>query len=394
MRTPTIRAAALAFALALGAAFPAAAQSLLASRGIGFPLDALDARSRGLGGISVGLGGSSLSLVDPAAMAGLPAPAVTVTFQPDWYDAVAGDESTDGSTARFPALQVAFPVSARLSTSFGYGGFLDQHWRVTQTDSIDLSTGRVEVRDRFVSSGAVARLRVGAAYLVSERLGVGVAADVFTGSVRDSSVREIDGLFSAASGTTFRYRGVGFSLGADWRPLDALTVAAAVSRGGDLTASSPDSAEDQEKTYTAPLTLDLGASARVTGNTSVALGARWAGWSAANDELSDAGADAGGARDAVSLSGGVEYEGVSFLGQSVPLRLGGRYARLPFRWGDSSGGAEFPDEKAITGGFGLILARGGAAVDASVERGWRGGDAAGLDESYWRAAFTLRLLAR
>ena len=387
--------------LAAAAAHPSHAQSLLSSRGLGYTLEPLDARARALGGLTTGMGGPHLSLVNPAEAVGLPAPGLVVTFQPDQYDATAtgtgGAVATSGTTARFPLILAGFPIGGRVVATLGYGSFLDQNWQVEQTDSLDLPSGTVEVRDRFVSRGGVARFRAGAGYRVNNRLSVGAAADLFTGSVRDSVTREISGTFPAVSGVTFTYTGVGVTGGVRWVPLDALNLAAAVSGGGRLEADGDDDEEEggadadqAEKTYANPLTLDAGASARISQTLVLAASGRWAGWGTLADDLEDPSS----VRDAVSASLGVEYEGFALGPRTFPLRLGARYAQLPFRWGTEAQGFEFPDERAVTGGIGARLAGGAAQVDLSAERGWRGGDAAGLDESFWRFSFSLTLLGR
>ena len=91
------------------------------------------------------------------------------------------------------------------------------------------------------------------------------------------------------------------------------------------------------------------------------------------------------------MSGGLEYEGIRFLGRPIPVRIGGRFAQLPFRW---SADAEFPEERAVTGGLGVLFGGGAAAIELGGERGWRGGDAAGLEEAYWRLSLSLSLLGR
>jgi hypothetical protein len=118
------------------------------------------------------------------------------------------------------------------------------------------------------------------------------------------------------------------------------------------------------------------------------LSGRWAGWSAVNDELTAA---SGGARDAAAVAGGGEYTGLSLFRKAMPVRLGARYGQLPFRWSST---AEFPTERAVTAGLGLGLGGGAASLDASAERGWRGGAAAGVDEPYWRFSFSVRVLGR
>jgi hypothetical protein len=381
------RAVFAALALAAAQAGAASAQSVLAPRGLGYPIEPLEARARGMGGVALGLPEPSFSLVNPAGAVGILATAISVTFQPDAFDATAANEATDGTTARFPSVQAAFPVRGGFVASLGYGSFLDQNYRVTRSDSMTLSSGRVAVEDRFRSQGGVARFRGGVGYQVNPRLAVGVALDAFTGAVRDTSLRFISGLTPAQSASTVTYTGLGGALGARWSPLAALTVAGAISGGGELTANVDDVLVE-DRTYSLPLTLDAGASARVTRHTVLAASGRWAGWSAADDDI----LNRGGARDAVNASAGLEYDGLNILGQPFPLRLGARMAQLPFRYLGNDAG--FPDERAVSAGIGARLARGAALFDASIERGTRGGDGAGFDESFWRGSVSITVFAR
>lgn len=386
---------ALAALLAAVPAGEAAAQSLFSARGLGYTLEPLDARARGLGGVSTGLAGGRLSIVNPAEAAGLPAPGLVVTFQPDLYDSRVDGAETSGTTARFPLILAGFPIGRRVTATVGYGSFLDQNWQVEQTDSVLLSTGRVPVTDRFVSKGGIARFRAGAAYRLSDAFAVGLAADVFTGSVRDSVSRVIPEFFAASSSATFTYGGVGVTGGVRWTPNEALSVAAAVSGGGGLTADvdivndegDPLEGDGEEKSYSTPVSVDVGASARVTQNTVLAASGRWAGWSAVDEDF----AEGQEARDAASASVGVEWEGLAWNRRVFPVRLGGRYTQLPFRWAE---GADFADERAVSAGLGARLAGGAALLDLAGERGWRGGEAAGVDESFWRFSVSLTLLGR
>ncbi|HYH83645.1 MAG TPA: hypothetical protein VEX86_27870, partial [Longimicrobium sp.] len=310
-----VRAAAAA-AVLLALAAPAGAQSVLASRGLGYPLEPLDARSRGLGGLTTGLAEPVPSFINPASAAGIPAAAFVVAFQPDRYDATAPGVRSSGTTARFPLLMGVFPVSQRLAVQVGYGSYLDQHWQVEQTDSITLTSGRVEVNDRFVSSGGVARLQGGLAYRVTERLSLGISADVLSGAAHDSTVREIGGLATAESGVTNTYSGVMGGVGVRFQPGPAFSASAALHGGGRIRATQKgDSVTFETKDYTTPLRADVGASGRLNERTTLAASASWTGWSSLNDEL----ASTGGARDATSVTGGVEYSGFSFARKVVPL---------------------------------------------------------------------------
>ncbi|SOD03598.1 hypothetical protein SAMN05216486_11524 [bacterium JGI 053] len=387
MRSSFARGAAGAALLAGFLAAPAGAQSVLASRGLGYPVEPLDARSRGLGGVTTGLADPTPSLLNPASVAGTLVYGFLVSMQPDRYDATAGSVTASGTTVRFPVLMAVIPASSRLALQVGYGSYLDQHWAVEEADSIDLSSGRVGVQDRFASSGGIARFQAGAGYRLTDRLSVGLALDVFTGAAHDSSQRTITGFLPAQSEVIYSYSGLGAGLGARWQPSARTSVSAAVHGGGHIRAES-DSLGNELKEYSNPLSVDAGGSARIGSATTVVLSGRWAGWSAANDALS---ASSGGARDAAAVAGGVEYTGLSLFRKTMPLRVGGRYGQLPFRWSST---AEFPTERAVSAGLGLGLGGGAASLDASAERGWRGGAAAGVDEPYWRFSFSLRVLGR
>lgn len=381
------RGAAAAALASVLAALPAAGQSLLASRGLGYPLEPVDARSRGLGGVTTGLSDPYPSLINPAAAAGLPAPAFLVTLQPDRYTATAGTERSSGSTARFPQIVAVFPVSPRLAVQLGYGSFLDQHWQVQKADSITLSTGRVAVNDRFVSSGGVARFQGALGYRVTEQLSAGLSLDVFTGAANDTVERTITNLQPATSAVTYTYSGLGVGGGVRFQPLTNLSVSAAVHGGGHIRAKS-DSTGTEQKDYANPLRVDAGASALLGATTVLVASGSWSRWSSLNDALSST----GGARDASSVSAGVEYNGFQLFRKAVPLRLGGRYGQLPFRWTGAS--PAFPNERAVTGGLGWRFGGRAALLDLGVERGWRGGSSAGIDEPYWRFAFSLQVLGR
>lgn len=388
-----IAVAAVSFG-AVGAADPAAAQSFLSTRGLGFAEAALDARARALGGVGLGLPGAGLSLVNPASIAGLPAPALGVTLQTDHADATLAGGSGSGSTTRFPMLQAALPLGSRWALSLGYGAFLDQNWRGEVIDSIAIGTDqRIAVRDQRVSDGGVASFQLGTAYSVSEALSVGVAALVHTGTAQTASTRSFAeaALDPSVFSDRWGYSGLGLSAGVRWTASEALSLAAAVTGSGSLSVERLDDGSDRggaglERSYDLPLRVSAGAAGRVSSGTLVALSGDWAGWSAASEGLTE-----GAARDTWSAGAGVEWEGLSLAGRMVPLRLGARTRTLPFAvsGGDS---AEWPDERAVTGGAGIVLGGGAARVDLSGELGSRAGGA--FSEDYWRLGFTFTVFGR
>jgi hypothetical protein len=375
--------------LAVGAA-PADAQSLFAGRGLGLVMEPVDARGAGLGGVTLGLPRGEISWTNPADMAGLQAPGLRAVFQYDDFSADIGGRALDGSTARFPLIMGAFPAGDRWVFSAGYGGFVDQNWAIEQRDTFTFGADSVYVIDRFSSQGGIARLRLGASYSVSAPLSIGVGVDAYTGlSQREFGRSFQEGASPSCCTIEWRYSGFGGTAGVAYAPSEALNLSAAASFGGTLEARS-DSAGIEGATFTIPTSFRAGGSARVAGNTLLAASAEWSGWSALDDEL----AAVGGAQDAWSVAGGFEWEGMQLRDRPLPLRLGGRYASLPFSWSRPGADAGFPTERAVTGGLGILLAGGAARTDLSFELGRRGGSDAGVAESYSRFIFSVTALGR
>lgn len=388
----SIRAARASLFVIVAALLPASAraQTPLSSQGLGYPLLPLDARARGLGGIGLGLPGGNLSLVNPAEDATLLAPAFGVTVQPDFYSGTAGDFVSSGRTQRFPVLHAVFPFARRFSASLGYGAFLDRRFATEVSDTQIVGGSPNAVTDRFSSSGGVSRLRLALAARAGKGLSAGLGADVYTGAARDSTIRILTGLAPSVRETVWAYRGVGVTAGARWEPSEALRVSAAVTTPAKLRAEPEGDSLVAAREFDLPVTADVGASGRIAQSTVVALAARWSGWSSADAQLRER----GGARDVRSASAGIEYEGVAFAGKTLPLRLGARYAELPFRWQGNRAQSTFPNERALSAGLGARLASGAAGFDLGVERGKRGGANAGIDETFWRLSFSLSLLGR
>jgi long-subunit fatty acid transport protein len=383
-------------ALALGAALlalnasPAAAQSLLANRGLGLVVEPTDGRGRGLGGVDLGLAQSDFSWINPADLIGLAAPGMRLAFQYDEFSTDFGSEVAEGSTARFPLIHLATPVGDKWALSVGFGGFLDQNFAIQSDTSVLIGVDTVAVRDRLSSEGGVARLRLGAAYRVVEGIAVGLGLDAYTGAVERAFGRQFSGEGEpGCCRTQWQYSGLGALGGLAWTPSEATTVSVAASWGGTLDAESDDTLS-APGSFDLPVTLNAGASARVAADLLAAVSAEWAGWSGLDEEL----VGVGGARDSWSVKGGLEYDGIQLRDRPLPIRLGARHSALPFSWSQPSVAREWTNESALTSGFGLILAGGATQADVALERGWRGGEDAGLNEAYWRVTFSVTVLGR
>ena len=377
-------------ALALLVASPARGQSLFSTGGLGLVADPIDARGSALGGTGLGLPGPELSWDNPAGAVGLPAAGLRVSFQMDDFEASFSNRNSTGATARFPLLIGAFPFGDRWAVTAGFAGMLDQNWSFEHRDTLVVDMDSIEVLDRFISEGGASRFRLGAAYRVLPSLSLGIGAELFTGGVRRATGRVFPspGFNTGVSTASWTYSGAGLLASVDWNPSGAVSLSLAGSAGGSLDADSTSGAEAVDRSYDLPVMVNGGVSGRVASNLLVVLGGQWAGWSTLNDAL----VAQGGARNSWSAHAGIEAELLQVLGQPMPFRLGARTERLPFRFLGPQN--DWADERGITGGTGVVLGGGAARLDFSLERGQRGSEAAGLEESYWRLLFSATVLGR
>jgi hypothetical protein len=374
----------LLLALAAGAG-ALEGQSAFAIRGLGLPIEPQDARARALGGVTLGFPEGELSWSNPAGMAGLVAPGMVVSYQYDSFGP-AGEGARQGSTARVPLLLAAFPAGGtRFSVQAGFGGFLDQNWRLERPDTLVLGLDTVLVTDIVSSEGGATRLRLGGAVTLGEGLGVGVGVEGYAGGVDRVQGRIFPGAAEPeCCRAAWSYGGLGLVAGVQWAPTEATGLGVSVSYGGTLEATPRDTI-GQPRSYSIPTVVRVGGTARLAENALLGLATTWSGWSALDDELRTE----GGARDSWSLHSGLEWDGITVRERPVPVRLGARAARLPFGWGAGGEGAQ---ERAVSAGLGTLFAGGALRSDLSLELGDRSGEGFGADESFWRFGFSVRVL--
>lgn len=372
------------------AAAPVAAQSTYSAAGLGLPVDPVDARSRALGNVGIGLMGSSLSPGDPAAAALLTVPGAAFTALPSWVELGRSDTGEAGSyrATRFPLVGVAYPAWGLGMATLTFGSVLDQRYEGERSTVVDLEDGPVAVTDRFRSFGGVSEVRLGLARVLGRGVEVGLSAGRFTGSTRRALVRSLEEI--SVEGTvsdyteerSWDYSGTTVTAGAGVRIGTVARVAGSVTWSSDLSADADSAGTD--RTYDMPLRLRVGGSALLAPGLMVTASLDRADWSAMAGDLTGT-----TVRDVTSYGVGVELTRARLLGRQAPIRLGYRSGGLPFALG--AGGEA--SESAFTGGVGLTLAGTGpltlAGVDLAVERGER--TETGIVEEFWRAALTLRV---
>lgn len=376
--------------LALAAARPLAAQSLIGSQGLGIPLEALDGRSRALGSVGVGLFGGAVLPTDPARASRITVPGISVTIQPSRGAATIGDQSIPIEGTRFPLLALSYPVRNWGVATLSYGGLLEQNWKAERTLRVAREQDSIDVADTYESDGSVGAARIGFARALSGGFAVAATVGFHTGTQVRSFSRAIGVVEDEDQETGDRFRergrwemtGTTFGLGAMWDFRDFLRVSGSLTWSGDLRATPVGQTAGGEARFELPTEFRIGASAMLTPVVAATLGFGRSNWTPAE---SGAGAAARGA--VTTFGGGFEWSGMGLFGRSFPLRVGYRRAGLPF-----SIDASTPTESGFAAGFGwnlletetLVI----AAFDFSYERGTRATDS--ISESFSRYTFSFR----
>jgi len=355
--------------VALAAALPAlpaelsAQSSLFGVRGLGQPGRPLTPRSRATGG-SFGLFDGE-SDVNPAAMADLRAVTAGFVLAPSWrhWETPAGTASLRDT--RFPLVFVGGPIPGRkLALGVSLGSYSDRDFRLASRDTILVRGVQTVVFDTLKSLGGLNEIRFAVGYQLGARTSIGGAVYWITGSSRLEARRA----FSDTSFIPFRqtaelsYQGVGFALGVTHRLTPALQLAATVRSDNHVSVD-----RDSTRAYNVdlPYTLSAGALLKASPRLSVAASGSYRTWGGASNDLIAQGGV--GARNTLELSLGGEFARNPRRSANLPIRLGVRYADLPF----PIVVGQKPKEFSISTGTGLRFAQDRAGIDLALEHAWR-----------------------
>ncbi|HEX5831785.1 MAG TPA: hypothetical protein VFY16_12445 [Gemmatimonadaceae bacterium] len=343
------------------------AQGTVSAQGFGYPPGQLSTQALGSGGATAEF--DPLSPLNPAALLGAPTTQLTVQYEPEVRTTKLGDVSTESTVNRFPLIGVASRVGGRLGLGLSVSTFLDRSWATQFSGTVDGTS--VTYRETFESRGAINDVRAAAAWRLGPRLVVGGAAHMYTGE----NVLDVGRVYDDSAYVMFRqssrldYFGSALSGGLVISPSRTMSVALSGRLGGALRARRNDVTIAE-----GDVPARAAASLRYTGLPGAVIAARseWTGWSS----MDALGSDDLDARDGWDLGLGVEVQGPSIAGNTIPLRLGGRVRDLPF----AADGA-VPRETSFAGGFTVPFARGRVLFDFGVQRASRtAGDA---EETSW-----------
>lgn len=394
MRTRGLATLVAAAAVVLAAAGPAHGQTPVTSLGLGYPTPPVDARAAALGGVGVGLLGGTFSVRNPADLVEFSQASLSVSASPEAVTVErAGGASGTTGRSRFPTLRAVVPLGD-FAASVGFASQLDQDWRFSFRDTLDISSGRFPFEERRENDGGLSAVDLSLARSVGP-LSLGVSYQRLTGSLRQDLLRRFqvppdsivleppERVIQTGNWSYSGWRvkgGVGVRLG-DW-----LRVGGVYAWSGDLNAerdtvvTTRNDPDAPPVVFGMPPSATVGASASPLEDWLVTAGGGWTGWSETDASLQEE-----NARDVYWAGGGVEYAGLELGSFPLRLRAGGRWAELPF----SLPGRTAATEKAVTFGLGAEFASDRAAVDLAGELGTRGTlERTGFEESFRRFTLT------
>ena len=366
-------------------------QSILGSRGLGLPLEPLDARARALGSVGVGLMGWALTPTDPASAAGSPFPSLEITVQPQWAESTLEDGTDRIRATRFPLFGLSYPVYALSGTvTLTIGGFMDQRWQLQRESTTELEETTVPVLDEFRSEGGVSTFRLGWAQRIGEDLALGLGLGSQAGSVTRTFIRTLDVTEPGVEvvpyrvRSTWQYSGLTASFGARWDQADFLRLAGSATWSASLKADPMEGTDGGDADFDLPVEFRIGASGLLTTGLTMNLGLAYAGWEPSAGGLQEE--DLAGA--VWSYGGGLEWTGTQLRSRRMPFRVGVRKSSLPFRFAGDD-----PSETLVAAGMGLDVTRPADVIaggfDLALERGRR--EAGPLTETFWRGTVTFRI---
>jgi len=183
---------------------------------------------------------------------------------------------------------------------------------------------------------------------------------------------------SVSQSSDVAYTGWGASVGAVLTPNERLRIGLAARKDGRLNVTGALLPTVQPHL---PLTLTAGLTVVPIGAARWSVTGSWRSWGNARDDI-PAGSNLA-VFDTWEIGTGIELGGPD-AGSRYPLRLGFRYATLPF-----SPTADRPREIDVAGGSAMTFARGRAVFEFAVERAIR--DGGGASERAWQLFFGLTI---
>lgn len=332
-------------------------------RGLGFPGRALAVRSQGAGG-GFGLFDPESSQ-NPAALANVPVLTSVLTVTQGFRQVENPSGSASVRSTRFPQLMVAGPIrTLPAAVGFSFSNYTSRDFTLATSEIIELRGAPVAVRDTLSSRGGLNDLRIAGSYRLGQRWAAGAGFHIISGSNRLTSTRvfEDPAYLSSRQQSELSFAGIGLSLGLTRQFGPNLAVSALVRSDGHVNVDRDSLRAGQ---VDLPYSFGLGARWRPVPTLDVGVQSLVRTWSGANSDLLAMGGT--GARNTIEVAAGAEYTSDPRRPFRRPIRLGARYATLPFPLVPGEQAHEF----GVSAGSGVRFAQQRAGLDLSLEYIWR-----------------------
>jgi hypothetical protein len=358
-----VRRALVVFVLAVVPSAAGAQSTQFGARGLGFPGRGLAVRAIGTGG-AFGLFDPESSQ-NPAALASVQNLTSVFTITQGFRNVENPAGTRSVRDTRFPQLMVAGPVHRfPVAVGFSFSNYTSRDFILASSETIDLRGVPVGVSDTFSSRGGLNDFRLAGSYRLGTQWAVGGGFHIISGSNRLTSTRVFDDpqYLSSRQRSELSFAGIGVSVGVT-RQFGPNFAVSAMARSDGHVNLDRDSA--RVGTIDLPYTFGLGLHWRPAPKLGVAGQALVRTWSAANSDLLALGGT--GAQNTIEAAVGAEYTSDPKRPYRRPLRIGVRYATLPFPLLPGQHGREF----GVSAGSGVRFAQQRAGLDLALEHVWR-----------------------
>jgi hypothetical protein len=358
-----VRYAFLFILLALLPGVASAQSSQFGVRGLGFPGRGLAVRASGSSG-AFGLFDPESSL-NPAALGVVPTLTSVFTMAQGFRHTENPAGTASLRDTRFPHLSVAGPVrQSRAALGLSYSNYTSRDFTLASEDTIDLRGVPVGVTDSFSSRGGLSDFRLAGAYRVQDHWTFGAGFHIITGSNRLESRRVFSdpNYLPSSQRSEISYAGVGLSAGVVRQFGPRFGIAALVRTDGHVNVDR-DSA--RVGSIDLPYTFGLGLRLEPVAQLELGVQTMVRTWSGANSDLLQQGGT--GAKNTFEVAAGAQYTSDPKRPYRRPIRLGARYATLPFPLVPGDQGHEV----GVSLGSGMRFAQQRAGIDLAVEHLWR-----------------------
>ena len=345
-------------------AVAAAQGSEFGVRGLGLPGREQSARSLGSGGAFAPF--DPQSSVSPAALAYLPSLTATFTVLNDYRSSTNPGGTVTLRDAHFPQFAIGGPIpKAPLTVGISYSNYTTRDYSLVFPATVILRGLPVGVNDTIESRGGINDLRLAVAYRLGKRWAFGAGAHIITGSNRLNVSRVFTDTtyLPSRQRAELSYAGFGLSVGVVGQLARSLSVSLVARSDGHVSVQE-DSLPTKQR-VDLPIMVGGGLEWRPTSKLQLAGQLQVSNWSTANDDLIANGGV--GAVNTLEAAGGLEFTPNPRRPGRNPLRLGVRYARLPFPLAAGARAKEY----GVSVGTGHTFAGDRAGLDLAVERTWR-----------------------